>query len=74
MAEHTETLAEPLPADPLAVVRDWLAQAQAANMQPNPNAMVLATSSRRSLATSSSTPTTSPRRGGSSRAILALPR
>jgi pyridoxamine 5'-phosphate oxidase len=46
MTEHTETLAEPLPADPLAVVREWLAQAQAAHTQPNPNSMVLATSSR----------------------------
>ena len=46
MSEHTETLAEPLPADPLAVVREWLAQAQAAHTQPNPNSMVLATSSR----------------------------
>jgi pyridoxamine 5'-phosphate oxidase len=46
MTEHTETLAEPLPADPLAVVREWLAQAQAARTQPNPNSMVLATSSR----------------------------
>jgi pyridoxamine 5'-phosphate oxidase len=46
MAEHTETLAEPLPADPLTVVREWLAQAQAAHIQPNPNSMVLATSSR----------------------------
>src|SRR5262252_132983 len=46
MTEHTETLAEPLPADPLAVVREWLAQAQAAHSQPNPNSMVLATSSR----------------------------
>jgi pyridoxamine 5'-phosphate oxidase len=46
MAEHIETLPEPLPADPLVVVREWLAQAQAAQIQPNPNAMVLATSSR----------------------------
>lgn len=46
MSEHTETLAEPLPADPLAVVREWLAQAQAAHTQPNANSMVLATSSR----------------------------
>ena len=46
MTEHTETLVEPLPADPLAVVREWLAQAQAAHTQPNPNSMVLATSSR----------------------------
>ena len=46
MAEHTETLPEPLPADPLAIVREWLAEAQAAHLQPNPNSMVLATSSR----------------------------
>jgi pyridoxamine 5'-phosphate oxidase len=46
MTQHTETLAESLPADPLAIVREWLAQAQAAHTQPNPNAMVLATSSR----------------------------
>jgi len=46
MTEHSETLAETLPVDPLAVVREWLAQAQAAHTQPNPNAMVLATSSR----------------------------
>ncbi|HEV3181201.1 MAG TPA: pyridoxamine 5'-phosphate oxidase [Steroidobacteraceae bacterium] len=46
MAEHTETLPDPLPADPLVVVREWLAQAQAARVQPNPNSMVLATSTR----------------------------
>ena len=46
MAEHTETLSDPLPADPLVVVREWLEQAQAAHTQPNPNAMVLATSGR----------------------------
>jgi pyridoxamine 5'-phosphate oxidase len=46
MAEHIETLPDALPADPLAVVSDWLAQAWAAHTQPNPNAMVLATSSR----------------------------
>jgi pyridoxamine 5'-phosphate oxidase len=39
----TETLPEPLPANPLAVVADWLAQARADGTQPNPNAMVLAT-------------------------------
>src|SRR5215470_16497860 len=44
MAEHIETLPESLPADPLVVVSDWLAQAWAARTQPNPNAMVLATS------------------------------
>src|SRR5262252_1471670 len=46
MAEHIETLPESLPADPLVVVNDWLAQAWAARTQPNPNAMVLATSTR----------------------------
>ena len=44
MAEHTETLPDLLPADPLVVAREWLAQAQAAHIQPNPNSMVLATS------------------------------
>jgi len=39
----TETLPEPLPANPLAVVADWLAQARADATQPNPNSMVLAT-------------------------------
>ena len=46
MAEHTELLPDPLPAEPLAIVREWLAQAQAARSQPNANAMVLATSTR----------------------------
>src|SRR5215467_5273922 len=41
----TEFLPDPLPAEPLALVRDWLAAAFAAQWQPNPNAMVLATSS-----------------------------
>jgi pyridoxamine 5'-phosphate oxidase len=45
MAEHTELLPDPLPADPLVIVREWLAQACAARSQPNPNSMVLATSS-----------------------------
>lgn len=44
MAHHTELLPEPLPAEPLATVSDWLAQAWAAKRQPNANAMVLATS------------------------------
>jgi pyridoxamine 5'-phosphate oxidase len=39
----TETLPEPLPANPLAVAAEWLAQALADAAQPNPNAMVLAT-------------------------------
>jgi pyridoxamine 5'-phosphate oxidase len=45
MPEHTELLPDPLPAEPLAIVREWLAQATAARSQPNPNSMVLATSS-----------------------------
>ena len=43
--EHIELLPDPLPAEPLAMVSEWLAQASAARIQPNPNAMVLATSS-----------------------------
>jgi pyridoxamine 5'-phosphate oxidase len=39
----TETLPDPLPANPLEMAREWLAQAQHAASQPNPNAMVLAT-------------------------------
>jgi pyridoxamine 5'-phosphate oxidase len=41
--EWTETLPEPLPANPLQLAADWLAQAGADAAQPNPNAMVLAT-------------------------------
>ena len=41
----TEFLPDPLPAEPLALVKVWLAEAFAAKWQPNPNAMVLATSS-----------------------------
>jgi pyridoxamine 5'-phosphate oxidase len=43
VTEHTELLPDPLPAEPLAVVVRWLADAWAARRQPNPNAMVLAT-------------------------------
>jgi pyridoxamine 5'-phosphate oxidase len=44
MTTHwTETLPEPLPANPLRVAAEWLAQAQRDAAQPNPNAMVLAT-------------------------------
>jgi pyridoxamine 5'-phosphate oxidase len=46
MADPTELLPEPLPAEPLTLVTRWLAQAEAAAIQPNPNAMVLATSTR----------------------------
>lgn len=43
MALHKEHLPDPLPAEPLTLVADWLSQARSANVQPNPNAMVLAT-------------------------------
>ncbi len=39
----TETLPDPLPANPLQLVTDWLAQARTDAAQPNPNSMVLAT-------------------------------
>jgi pyridoxamine 5'-phosphate oxidase len=42
---HTELLPDPLPAEPLSIVDEWLKQAWSARTQPNPNAMVLATSS-----------------------------
>jgi pyridoxamine 5'-phosphate oxidase len=38
-----ETLPDPLPANPLVTVSEWLQQAWADAAQPNPNAMVLAT-------------------------------
>jgi pyridoxamine 5'-phosphate oxidase len=40
---HTELLPDPLPAEPLAVVLDWLNEATRLRVQPNPNSMVLAT-------------------------------
>jgi pyridoxamine 5'-phosphate oxidase len=46
MSEHSELLSDPLPAEPLAIVDGWLKEAWAARRQPNPNAMVLATSSK----------------------------
>jgi pyridoxamine 5'-phosphate oxidase len=39
----TETLPEPLPANPLIVAAQWLAQAKTDAAQPNPNSMILAT-------------------------------
>ncbi|MDP9009049.1 MAG: pyridoxamine 5'-phosphate oxidase [Pseudomonadota bacterium] len=39
----TETLPDPLPANPLAIAAQWLAQAQRDAAQPNPDSMVLAT-------------------------------
>lgn len=38
-----ETLPDPLPSNPLAVAASWLAEARSDALQPNPNAMVLAT-------------------------------
>ncbi|HYL71413.1 MAG TPA: pyridoxamine 5'-phosphate oxidase [Candidatus Dormibacteraeota bacterium] len=46
MAEHTELLPDPLPAEPLETVARWLADAWKAGRQPNANAMVLATATR----------------------------
>jgi pyridoxamine 5'-phosphate oxidase len=40
---HTELLADPLPPEPLKIAAAWLAQAWKERHQPNPNAMVLAT-------------------------------
>jgi pyridoxamine 5'-phosphate oxidase len=45
MPDYTELLPDPLPAEPLALVSQWLSQAATLRTQPNPNAMVLATSS-----------------------------
>ncbi len=39
----TETLPNPLPANPLDLAAQWLAEAQHEAAQPNPDAMVLAT-------------------------------
>jgi len=44
MTDTTELLPDPLPEDPLAVTQEWLKAAFAAQWQPNPNSMVLATS------------------------------
>ena len=38
-----QTLPDPLPAEPLALAADWLAEATRRKVQPNPNAMTLAT-------------------------------
>jgi pyridoxamine 5'-phosphate oxidase len=38
-----QSLPEPLPADPMPIVAEWLAEALRRRDQPNPNAMVLAT-------------------------------
>ena len=41
---HTELLPESLPPEPLTVLNQWMAEAWERRHQPNPNAMVLATS------------------------------
>jgi pyridoxamine 5'-phosphate oxidase len=43
MAWHREHLPDPLPAEPLELANAWLAEATRRALQPNPNAMVLAT-------------------------------
>ena len=43
MAWHREHLPDPLPAEPLELGAAWLAEATRREIQPNPNAMVLAT-------------------------------
>jgi len=43
MALSNDMLPDPLPAEPLQVARDWVADATQRMDQPNPNAMVLAT-------------------------------
>ncbi len=43
MPEPTELLPDPLPSEPLLVVNEWLALSWRRQLQPNPNAMVLAT-------------------------------
>jgi pyridoxamine 5'-phosphate oxidase len=43
MPLHKETLPDPLPGEPLTLVAQWLSQAALAKVQPNTNAMVLAT-------------------------------
>ena len=44
MKWHREHLPDPLPAEPLELAASWLAEAMRSKVQPNPNAMVLATS------------------------------
>ena len=46
MSPSNELLPDPLPAEPMTTVAAWLAEAAARRHQPNPNAMVLATTTR----------------------------
>ncbi len=45
MEIYNDLLPDPLPAEPMALASAWLATARAARQQPNPDAMVLATTS-----------------------------
>src|SRR5579862_5643072 len=44
MKHPTELLPEPLPSEPLVTLNEWMAESWRRRLQPNPNAMVLATS------------------------------
>jgi pyridoxamine 5'-phosphate oxidase len=44
MKHPTELLPEPLPSEPLPMLNRWMAESWQQRLQPNPNAMVLATS------------------------------
>jgi pyridoxamine 5'-phosphate oxidase len=44
MKHPTELLPEPLPSEPLVTLSQWMAESWQKRLQPNPNAMVLATS------------------------------
>lgn len=46
MTAHQEYLPQPLPSEPLSLVAEWLDEATRRAVQPNPNAMVLATADR----------------------------
>src|SRR5579864_9538278 len=43
MSPYTELLPDPLPAEPLVILNQWLAESWRLQHQPNPNAMVIAT-------------------------------
>ncbi len=44
MKHATDLLPDPLPSEPLVVLNEWMAESWQQRLQPNPNAMVLATS------------------------------
>src|SRR3569833_2858159 len=43
MKHYSELMSDPLPTEPLVVLNEWMAQSWQQRLQPNPNAMVLAT-------------------------------